>query len=127
MAIPWYASRSDRCSAGLGLEHVGHKVGALGMEALMSFYSKVVELELSAPSLEEVKFLGHVILAEGITVDPAKVESVLQWECSRTVTDIRSFVGLAGYYMKFIKGFSKIVMPLTQLARKDYPFIWTDA
>nr|KYP66455.1 Retrovirus-related Pol polyprotein from transposon 17.6 [Cajanus cajan] len=77
--------------------------------------------------LEEVKFLGHVILAEGIVVDPAKVESVLQWEHPRTVTDIQSFVGLAGYYRRFIEGFSKIVAPLTQLTRNDQPFIWTDA
>nr|KYP45459.1 Retrotransposable element Tf2 [Cajanus cajan] len=77
--------------------------------------------------LDEVKFLDHVISAKGIVVDSAKVESVLQWECLRTVTDIRSFVGLAGYYRRFIEGFSKIVSPLTQLTRKEQPFIWTDA
>nr|KYP46054.1 Retrovirus-related Pol polyprotein from transposon 297 family [Cajanus cajan] len=77
--------------------------------------------------LDEVKFLGHVILVEGIAIDPAKVESVLQWERPRTVTDIRSFVGFAGYYRRFIEGFSKIVAPLTQLTRKEHPFIWTDA
>nr|KYP40343.1 Retrovirus-related Pol polyprotein from transposon 17.6 [Cajanus cajan]KYP40348.1 Retrovirus-related Pol polyprotein from transposon 17.6 [Cajanus cajan]KYP40354.1 Retrovirus-related Pol polyprotein from transposon 17.6 [Cajanus cajan]KYP40358.1 Retrovirus-related Pol polyprotein from transposon 17.6 [Cajanus cajan] len=77
--------------------------------------------------LDEVKFLGHVITAKGIAVDPTKVESVLQWERPRTVTDIRSFVGLAGYYRRFIEGFSKIVAPLTQLTRKEQPFIWTDA
>nr|KYP65926.1 Retrovirus-related Pol polyprotein from transposon 17.6 [Cajanus cajan] len=63
--------------------------------------------------LEEVKFLGHVISTEGIIVDPTKVESVLQWERLRTVIDIRILVGLAGYYRRFIKGFSKIVAPLT--------------
>nr|KYP35245.1 Retrovirus-related Pol polyprotein from transposon 17.6 [Cajanus cajan] len=77
--------------------------------------------------LDEVKFLGHVMSAEGIAVDPAKVESVLQWERPRTVTDIQSFVGLAGYYRRFIEGFSKIVTPLTQLTKKEQPFIWTDA
>jgi len=51
---------------------------------------------------------------------------VVKWESPKSVTKIRSFVGLAGYYRRFIKGFSKIVAPLTQLTRKDQPFIWTD-
>src|ERR1044072_9464259 len=76
--------------------------------------------------LEEVKFLGHVISKGGIAVDPAKVETVMAWEQPRTVTEIRSFVGLAGYYRRFIEGFSKIVGPLTQLTRKDQPFAWTE-
>uniref|UniRef100_UPI0030C7802E hypothetical protein n=1 Tax=Bradyrhizobium sp. TM233 TaxID=2599801 RepID=UPI0030C7802E len=59
--------------------------------------------------LEEVKFLGHVISKEGIAVDPAKVETVLSWERPKTVTEIRSFVGLAGYYRRFIENFAKIV------------------
>ena len=75
---------------------------------------------------EEVKFLGHVISKEGIAVDPAKVETVLAWEQPKTATEIRSFVGLAGYYRRFIKGFSRIVGPLTQLTRKDQPFAWTE-
>ena len=76
--------------------------------------------------LEEVKFLGHVISKKGIAVDPAKVETVLAWEPPKTVSEIRSFVGLAGYYRRFIEGFSKIVAPLTQLTRKNQPFAWTD-
>ena len=64
--------------------------------------------------------------AQGISVDPSKVEVVLQWERPKTVTEIRSFVGLAGYYKRFIEGFSKIVAPLTQLTRKDHPFAWTE-
>nr|KYP61974.1 Retrovirus-related Pol polyprotein from transposon 17.6 [Cajanus cajan] len=52
---------------------------------------------------------------------------MLQWERPRTVTDIQNFVGLAGYYRRFVEGFSKIVAPLTQLTRKEQPFIWTDA
>nr|KYP43401.1 Retrovirus-related Pol polyprotein from transposon 17.6 [Cajanus cajan] len=72
-------------------------------------------------------FLGHVISVEGIVVDPAKVEAMIQWECPRTAMRIRSFVGLAGYYQRFIEGFSRIVLPLTQLTRKDQPVVWTDA
>jgi len=63
-----------------------------------------------------------VISTQGIVVDPAKVEAVIQWECPKSVTKIQSFVGLAGYYRRFIEGFSKIVAPLTQLTRKDHPF-----
>nr|KYP56789.1 hypothetical protein KK1_003036 [Cajanus cajan] len=62
-------------------------------------------------------------LLEKQLVDPAKVASVLQWERPRPVTDIRSFVSLVGYYRRFIEGFSKIVAPLTQLTRKEQPFI----
>jgi hypothetical protein len=76
--------------------------------------------------LEEVNFLGHVISKEGIAVDPAKVKAVVEWRRPKTVTDIRSFVGLAGYYRRFIEGFSKIAAPLTRLTRKDYPFAWTE-
>ncbi|XP_027912271.1 uncharacterized protein LOC114171462 [Vigna unguiculata] len=64
--------------------------------------------------------------AQGIAVDPSKVEAVLNWERPKLVTEIRSFVGLAGYYRRFIEGFSKIAGPLTQLTRKDQPFAWTD-
>ena len=76
--------------------------------------------------MDEVQFLGHVISAHGIAVDPAKVDVVVKWESPKSATEIRSFVGLAGYYMRFIEGFSKIVAPLTQLTRKDQPFTWTD-
>jgi len=76
--------------------------------------------------MDEVQFLGHVISARGIAVDPAKVDAVVKWESPKLATEIRSFVGLAGYYRRFIEGFSKIVAPLTQLTRKDQPFTWTD-
>ena len=69
--------------------------------------------------MEEVKFLGHVISKGRIAVDPAKVDTVLAWERPKTVTEIRSFVGLAGYYRRFIEGFARIVCPLTLLTRKD--------
>ena len=76
--------------------------------------------------LKEVNFLGHVISAQGILVDPTKVDAVLQWERPKTVTEIRSFVGLASYYRRFIENFYGVVAPLTQLTRKDQPFAWTD-
>ncbi|MCI64099.1 retrotransposon protein, partial [Trifolium medium] len=63
--------------------------------------------------MKEISFLGHVISGEGIVVDPEKVEAVLQWSTPESVTEIRSFLGLAGYYRRFIEGFSKLAMPLT--------------
>nr|KYP75878.1 Transposon Ty3-I Gag-Pol polyprotein [Cajanus cajan] len=105
-------------------DHGEHLKMVLEILKAKQLYAKLSKCEFW---LDEVRFLCHVISAEGIVVDPAKVESVLQWERSRTVTDIRSFVGLAGYYRRFIEGFSKIVAPLTQLTRKEQPFIWTDA
>lgn len=68
--------------------------------------------------LREVAFLGHVISEKGVPVDPAKVEAVTKWNCPTTVTEVRSFLGLAGYYQHFIKDFSKIAAHFTQLTRK---------
>jgi len=76
--------------------------------------------------LDEVQFLGLLISAQGIAVDPAKIETVVKWERPQTVTKVRSFLGLAGYYRHFVEGFSKMVSPLTQLIRKDQPFSWVD-
>ncbi|KAD4180340.1 hypothetical protein E3N88_28931 [Mikania micrantha] len=74
--------------------------------------------------LREVQFLGHVMNENGIQVDPSKIEAVKQWETPRTPTEIRQFLGLAGYYRRFIKNFTKIAFPLTTLTQKNQPFIW---
>jgi hypothetical protein len=75
--------------------------------------------------LNELPFLGHVISAEGIAVNPSKVQEVLNWKYSRSVTQIRSLLGLAGYYHQFILNFSKIVKPMTKLLEKDAKFKWS--
>jgi hypothetical protein len=75
--------------------------------------------------LKEVSFLGHIISEGGISVDPRKVESVLSWNTLQNVSDIRSFLGLAGYYRRFIEGFSKIAKPMTELLEKGKTFEWT--
>jgi hypothetical protein len=75
--------------------------------------------------LKEVSFLGHIISEGGISVDPSKVKDVLSWNTSQNVSDIRSFLGLAGYYRRFIEGFSKISKPLIELLEKSKTFEWT--
>ena len=69
--------------------------------------------------------MGHVISEEGLAVDPDKIRSIMEWPTPKDVLDIRSFIGLTGYYRRFIKGFSKIGCPITALQRKGVEFIWT--
>jgi hypothetical protein len=71
-----------------------------------------------------VPFLGHIISNGGISVDPSKVKEIMAWSIPTTVTKIRSFLGLAGYYSKFIEGFSKIAKPMTLLLEKGREFKW---
>jgi len=74
--------------------------------------------------LREVSFLGNVISKGGIAVDPLKVDAVLQWESLKSVFEIKSFPGLAGYYQRFIEGFSKYPLPLTRLTLKGQTYVW---
>ncbi|WVZ81070.1 hypothetical protein U9M48_028494 [Paspalum notatum var. saurae] len=70
-------------------------------------------------------FLGHILSAKGVAVDPSKVEDVLNWKQPQTMTKIWSFLGLAGYYRRFIKYFSKIAKPMTALTQKNAKFAWS--
>ncbi|GKE27289.1 putative reverse transcriptase domain-containing protein, partial [Tanacetum coccineum] len=76
--------------------------------------------------LSKVQFLSHVIDSEGIHVDPAKIESIKDWASPKTPTEIRQFLGLAGYYRRFIEGFSKIAKPMTKLTQKNVKFDWSE-
>ena len=87
------------------------------------FYAKLSKCEFW---LMEVSFLGHIVSAEGIRVDPIKIEVVVNWKQPRNVTDVRSFLGLAGYYRRFMKGFSVTAFLLPKLLRKGVKFEWTD-
>ncbi|WVZ49187.1 hypothetical protein U9M48_000564 [Paspalum notatum var. saurae] len=69
--------------------------------------------------LKEVSFLGHILSEKGVAVDPSKVKDVLNWKQPETVTEIRSFLGLVGYYRRFIKDFSKTTKPMTSLTKKE--------
>ncbi|KAI3796222.1 hypothetical protein L1987_38888 [Smallanthus sonchifolius] len=101
--------------------HLREVLETLQKEKLYAKFSKC------AFWLKEVQFLGHVINADGIMVDPAKIEAVQEWETPKTPTEIRSFLGLAGYYRRFIQDFSRIASPLTKLTRKEVKYEWGQA
>jgi hypothetical protein len=105
-------------------EHKGHLRLVLQKLRDNQLYAKLSKCEFW---LKEVSFLSHVITGRGIAVDPGKVRDVLNWEPPTTVSKIRSFLGLAGYYRRFIEGFSKIVKPITSLLGKDKKFVWSKA
>ncbi|WVZ51497.1 hypothetical protein U9M48_002641 [Paspalum notatum var. saurae] len=72
--------------------------------------------------LEKIAFLGHIITAEGVAVDPDKVQAVMEWQQPINVSEIRSFIGLVGYCRRFIEGFAKIARPMSTLLQKDKKF-----
>jgi len=76
--------------------------------------------------LKEVQFLGHIISEGVISVDPSKIQDVLNWKTLESVSEIRSFLGLAGYYRQFVPKFSKIARPMTELLKKGVRFSWDD-
>jgi hypothetical protein len=76
--------------------------------------------------MKKVPFLGHVLSENGISVDPSKVQEVMDWKAPTTVHEVRSFLGLAGYYRRFIPDFSKIAKPMTSLLQKDHKFAWIE-
>ena len=76
---------------------------------------------------ESVAFLGHVVTKDGIQVDPQKIEAVSEWPRPTTMTEIRSFLGLARYYRRFVQDFSRIAAPMTRLTQKNEKFVWSDA
>ena len=76
--------------------------------------------------LTEVRFLGHVVSASSVSVDPEKVEAVMSWERPKSVFEICSFLGLAGYCKRFIEEFSRIAALMTRLTRKEVKFDWDD-
>ena len=104
-------------------EHEQHLRAALQVLREHHLYAKWSKCEFW---MTEVKFLGHVVSKEGISVDPTKMEAVLNWNRPKNVSEIRSFLGLAGYYRRFVKDFSRKAVPLTQLTRKGVKFEWND-
>ena len=76
--------------------------------------------------LKEVSFLGHIVSAKGIRVDPVKIEAIMNWKPPQNVTKVRSFLGLAGYYFRFVQGFLVIASSLTRLIQKGVKFEWDE-
>ncbi|KAJ9544424.1 hypothetical protein OSB04_024131 [Centaurea solstitialis] len=102
-------------------DHVEYLREALEILRREQLYAKFSKCDFW---LQEVRFLGHLVNQEGIKVDTAKVEAVIKWETPKSPTEIRSFLGLAGYYRRFIQDFSKVAVPLTKLTRKNVSFVW---
>ncbi|GJV42988.1 putative nucleotidyltransferase, ribonuclease H [Tanacetum coccineum] len=102
-------------------EHEEHLKTILELLKKEELYAKFSKCEFW---IHTVKFLGHVIDSSGIHVDPTKIEAVKNWASPTTPSEIRQFLGLAGYYRRFIEGFSKIAKPMTELTQKNQKFNW---
>ncbi|GJZ22361.1 putative reverse transcriptase domain-containing protein, partial [Tanacetum coccineum] len=102
-------------------EHEEHLKAILELLKKEKLYAKFSKCEFWIP---KVQFLGHVIDSRGIHVDPTKIESIKDWASPKTQTEIRQFLGLAGYYRRFIEGFSKIAKSITKLTQKGVKFDW---
>jgi hypothetical protein len=100
-------------------EHEQHLEVVLDTLREHQLYAKFSKCEFW---LKEVGFLGHILSAGGIAVDPAKIKTVEEWKAPTTQTEVRAFLGLAGYYRRFVEGFSSIARPMTQLLKKDKKF-----
>ncbi|GJU47472.1 hypothetical protein Tco_1204738 [Tanacetum coccineum] len=102
-------------------EHANHLRVILELLRKEKLYAKLSKCDFW---IHIVQFLGHLIDSQGLHVDPAKIEAVKNWTSPTTPTEVRQFLGLAGYYRRFIKGFSKIAKPLTKLTQKNKSYIW---
>jgi hypothetical protein len=104
-------------------EHVEHLRIVLSILRKHQLFAKFKKCEFW---LDNVAFLGHVVTKEGIAVDPGKVEAVVNWVRPSNAHEVRSFLGLAGYYRRFVEGFSRLAAPLTRLTRKNEKFQWSE-
>jgi len=104
-------------------EHEQHLRVVLEKLRTNKLYAKFSKCEFW---LEKVTVLGHILTADGVTVDPEKVKVVSNWRQPTNISEIRSFLGLAGYYRRFIEGFSKIARPMTELLKKEKKFVWIE-
>ncbi|GJY98782.1 putative reverse transcriptase domain-containing protein, partial [Tanacetum coccineum] len=104
-------------------EHEEHLKQILELLKKEELYAKFSKCEFW---ISKVLFLGHMIDSKGIHVDPAKIEAIKDWTSPKSPTEIRQFLGLAGYYRRFIEGFSKIAKPMTKLTQKKVKFEWGD-
>jgi hypothetical protein len=101
-------------------EHAEHLRIVLTQLHDKQLYAKFSKCEFL---LKKVPFLGHVLSRDRISVDPTKVQEVLDWKAPTTISEIQSFLSLVGYYRRFILDFSKLAKPMTQLLHKDVKFV----
>nr|GEY10076.1 RNA-directed DNA polymerase homolog [Tanacetum cinerariifolium] len=104
-------------------EHEDHLRTVLQTLRQEKLYAKFSKCEFW---LSSVAFLGHIVSVEGITMDLAKVEAITKWPRPTSVTEVHSFLALAGYYRRFVEGFSRLALPLTKLMRKGEKFVWNE-
>jgi len=104
-------------------EHLVHLRQVLQKLRDDCFYAKMSKCSFAT---QEVNYLGHTLSREGISTDPEKTEAIRNWPPPTNVSEIRSFLGLAGYYQRFIKNFAEIASPLSDLLKKEIPFSWTE-
>jgi hypothetical protein len=103
-------------------EHATHPRVVLTRLREHKLYAKFSKCEFW---LDQVPFLGHILSAEGVVMDPSKVKDILEWKLPTTVHLVQSFLGTAGYYRRFIPDFSKISKPITDLLKNNVKFNWT--
>ena len=104
-------------------EHDYHVLLVLKRLREHGLYAK---LEKCIFGCNQVEFLSYVISSEGISMDPSKVKTVVEWQTPRSLRDVQCFLGFANFYRKFIQDYSKLVLPLTQLTRKGQSFVWSE-
>ena len=105
------------------VEHLEHLRAVLSVLRDDRLYGRISKCQFFKP---EVLFLGFVADKDGLHVDSAKVSAVEEWPVPNNVHELRSFLGLANYFRKFIQGYSALVVPMTELTKKDKPFVWSD-
>jgi hypothetical protein len=103
-------------------EHVGHLKQVLDLISQQQLYLRESKCVFDQAKLE---FLGHIVSAAGITTDPNKIRVIREWPKPACVKDVRSFLGMAGYYRKFVPNFGINSRSLTNLLKKDTVFVWT--
>ena len=86
-----------------------------------------INVEKCKFDVEETRYLGHILSTSGIRPDPRKVQALLDWPVPKTAKEIHQFHGLGSYYRGYIEGFARIAKPLTELMKKDAPFLWFPA
>ena len=105
-------------------EHTKHVKQVLAKLQEAKLYAKLSKYQFS---VKKTEFLGYIIEPGGITTDPRKVQAIVEWDTPRNIKDVQSFPGFTNFYQRFIKKYSKIVEPLTNLTHKDKKFVWNPA